>query len=267
MTSGENSGTTSGQTSGKTAAMLTLSGLRKSFGATEIIRGVDLEIHAGERHAVIGPNGAGKSTLFHLISGQLAPSAGAIRFEDRDIGGRSPQAINRMGLTRSFQITNIFPKLTTFENVRLAVMRARGMQYTFWKFIDRDKRIHAETGRLLDLVRLGPKAGTLAGEMAYSEQRSLEIAMTLASDPRLILLDEPMAGMSHEETAYTAQLIRETTAGRTLMIVEHDMDVVFALSDRISVLVYGQVIATGTPQAIRADANVREAYLGDEVSA
>ncbi|WP_255701903.1 ABC transporter ATP-binding protein [Bordetella sp. LUAb4] len=247
--------------------ILALTGLRKAFGATEIIRGVDLQIRAGERHAVIGPNGAGKSTLFHLISGQLAPSSGAIRFEDRDIGGRSPQAINRMGLTRSFQITNIFPRLTTFENVRLAVLRAHGVQYAFWKFIDRDKRIREETGRLLELVRLGPKAATIAGEMAYSEQRSLEIAMTLASDPRLILLDEPMAGMSHEETAYTAQLIRETTAGRTLMIVEHDMDVVFTLSDRISVLVYGQVIATGTPEAIRADVAVREAYLGDEVTA
>ena len=247
--------------------ILSLVGLRRAFGATEIIRGVDLDVHAGERHAVIGPNGAGKSTLFHLISGQLAPSAGSIRFEDRDIAGRSPQAINRQGLARSFQITNIFPKLTTFENVRLAVMRAYGMPYAFWRFIDRDRRIRDETERLLDLVRLRLKRDTVAGEMAYSEQRSLEIAMTLASDPRLILLDEPMAGMSNEETAYTAQLIRETTAGRTLMIVEHDMDVVFALSDRISVLVYGQVIATGTPEAIRADPGVREAYLGDEVTA
>jgi len=248
-------------------SILSLAGLRKAFGATEIIRGVDLDVRVGERHAVIGPNGAGKSTLFHLISGQVAPSSGSIRFEDRDIAGRSPQAINRLGLARSFQITNIFPKLTTFENVRLAVMRAYGMQYAFWRFIDRDRRIRDETERLLELVRLRSRRNTVAGEMAYSEQRSLEIAMTLASDPRLILLDEPMAGMSNEETAYTAQLIRETTAGRTLMIVEHDMDVVFALSDRISVLVYGQVIATGTPKAIRADAGVREAYLGDEVTA
>jgi branched-chain amino acid transport system ATP-binding protein len=252
---------------GTNAAILAIIGLRKSFGATEIIRGVDLEVRAGERHALIGPNGAGKSTLFHLVSGQLAPSSGAIRFEGREIGGRSPQAINRLGLARSFQITNIFPKLTTFENVRLAVMRAHGLQYAFWKFIDRDRRIREETGHLLERVRLGAKANAIAGEMAYSEQRSLEIAMTLASDPRLILLDEPMAGMSHEETAYTAELIREATSGRTLIIVEHDMDVVFALSDRISVLVYGQVIATGTPEAIRADAGVREAYLGDEVAA
>lgn len=247
--------------------ILSLAGLHKSFGATQIIRGVDLEVRTGERHAVIGPNGAGKSTLFHLVSGQLAPTSGSIRFQDREIGGRSPQAISRLGLTRSFQITNIFPKLTTFENVRLAVMRAYGVQYAFWKFIDRDRRICEETERLLELVRLGPRSCAIAGEMAYSEQRSLEIAMTLASNPSLILLDEPMAGMSHEETAYTAQLIRDTTAGRTLMIVEHDMDVVFALSDRISVLVYGQVIATGTPEAIRTDPAVREAYLGDEVTA
>ncbi|ANN70319.1 ABC transporter ATP-binding protein [Bordetella bronchialis] len=247
--------------------ILQIQGLRKSFGMSEIIRGVDLDVAAGERHALIGPNGAGKSTLFHLVSGLLAPTSGSIRLEGREIGGHSPQAINRRGLARSFQITNIFPRLTTYENVRLAVMRAHGLQYTFWKFIDRDRRIQQETEGLLERVRLTAKARALAGEMAYSEQRSLEIAMTLASDPKVILLDEPMAGMSNEETAYTAQLIRETTAGRTLMIVEHDMDVVFALGDRISVLVYGQVIATGTPEQIRANAEVREAYLGDEVTA
>ncbi|CAM3993711.1 ABC transporter ATP-binding protein [Bordetella tumbae] len=249
------------------ASILSIQDLRKSFGPTEIIRGVDLDVRVGERHALIGPNGAGKSTLFHLVSGQLAPSSGSIRFEGREINGSSPQAINRLGLARSFQITNLFPRLSTFENLRLAVMRAHGLQYAFWKFIDRDRRIRAETELLLEQVRLTSKAKAIAGELAYSEQRSLEIAMTLASDPRLILLDEPMAGMSHEETAYTSELIREATAGRTLMIVEHDMDVVFSLSDRISVLVYGQVVATGAPDEIRANAAVREAYLGDEVSA
>lgn len=249
------------------APILALHGLRKSFGDTDIIRGIDLNVLTGARHAIIGPNGAGKSTLFHLISGQLAPSAGKIHFEGREIGGQSPQAINRRGLARSFQITNIFPRLSTYENVRLAVMRAQGSQYAFWRFIDRDQRIRAETERLLALVRLTSKADSVAGEMAYSEQRSLEIAMTLASDPRLILLDEPMAGMSHDETQYTAQLIREISVGRTLMIVEHDMDVVFSLSDRISVVVYGQVIATGTPEEIRNHAGVREAYLGDEATA
>ncbi len=250
-----------------TDAILAIRGLRKSFGPTEIMRGVDLDLHRGERHALIGPNGAGKSTLFHLVSGQLAPSAGEIRFEGQEIGGRSPQAVNRLGLARSFQITNIFPKLSVYENIRLAVMRPRGLQFAFWKFIERDHRVREETERLIELVRLTARSATLAGEMAYSEQRSLEIAMTLASDPALILLDEPMAGMATEETHYTAQLIREVTKGRTLMIVEHDMDVVFSLSDRISVLVYGQVIATGTPDEIRNDARVKEAYLGEEVSA
>jgi len=248
------------------SSVLSIRGLRKSFGEAEIMRGVDLELLDGERHALIGPNGAGKSTLFHLISGHLAPSAGTIVFDGHAIGGRTPQAINRLGLARSFQITNIFPRLSVFENIRLAVMRPHGLQYTFWKFIDRDRKVREETDKLLELVRLTARASTIAGEMAYSEQRSLEIAMTLASDPKVILLDEPMAGMSNEETHYTAQLIRDVTKGRALMLVEHDMDVVFSLSDRISVLVYGQVIATGTPDQIRGNAKVKEAYLGEEVS-
>ena len=247
-----------------TDAILQLQGLRKAFGATEIICGVDLAIVPGERHALIGPNGAGKSTLFHLISGNLAPSAGQILFQGRSIGGLSPALINRRGLARSFQITNIFPKLSVFENLRLAVMQRHGVQYTFWRRVDRLPGVREQTDELLERVRLTARRDTLAGELSYSEQRSLEIAMTLACDPQLILLDEPMAGMSHEETDHTVALIREVTQGRTLMIVEHDMDVVFALADRISVLVYGQVIATGTPAAIRNDARVREAYLGEE---
>ena len=247
-----------------TDAILQLQGLRKAFGATEIICGVDLAIVPGERHALIGPNGAGKSTLFHLISGSLAPSAGQILFQGRPIGGLSPALINRRGLARSFQITNIFPKLSVFENLRLAVMQRHGVQYTFWRRVDRLPGVREQTDELLERVRLTARRDTLAGELSYSEQRSLEIAMTLACDPQLILLDEPMAGMSHEETDHTVALIREVTQGRTLMIVEHDMDVVFALADRISVLVYGQVIATGSPAAIRNDASVREAYLGEE---
>jgi len=248
-------------------AVLSLRGLRKSFDATEIIRGVDLEVLSNERHAIIGPNGAGKSTLFHLISGNLRPTAGQIVFNGQAIGGLSSQAINHLGLSRSFQITNIFPRLTAFENMRLAVMRPHNVQYTFWRFIDRNRSIREQTERLLELVRLQSRASTIAGEMSYSEQRSLEIAMTLASDPKLILLDEPMAGMSQEETAYTSELIKEVTQGRALVIVEHDMDVVFSLSDRVSVLVYGQVIATGTPEKIRNNPAVKEAYLGEEVAA
>jgi len=250
-----------------TDSILSIRGLRKSFGGAEIIRGVDLELRRAERHALIGPNGAGKSTVFHLISGHHSPSAGEIVYDQREIGGKAPQEINRLGVARSFQITNIFPKLTVFENIRLAVMRPYGLQYTFWSFIDRAARIQEETDKLLELVRLKRRASSIAGEMAYSEQRSLEIAMTLASDPQVILLDEPMAGMSREETLYTANLIRDVTKGRALMIVEHDMDVVFSLSDRISVLVYGQVIATGTPDEIRNNPSVKEAYLGEEVAA
>lgn len=248
-------------------AIVKITGLRKSFGQTEIIRGVDFELLPAERHAIIGPNGAGKSTLFHLISGQLKPTEGEITFDDKRIDGKTPQAINHLGLSRSFQITNIFPRLTVFENLRLAVMRSHGHQYTFWRFIDRNSHIREKTEQLLELVRLTGRTNTPAGEMSYSEQRSLEIAMTLASDPKVILLDEPMAGMSTEETAYTAELIREVTRGRALMIVEHDMEVVFSLSDRISVLVYGEIIATGTPEEIRQNAAVKEAYLGEEVAA
>jgi branched-chain amino acid transport system ATP-binding protein len=248
------------------ASILSLRGVCKSFGPTNIIRGVDLDVRPTERHALIGPNGAGKSVLFHLISGNFAPTAGDIVFDGHRIDGKTPQEINRLGLARSFQITNIFPKLTVYENVRLAVMRPYDMQYTFWRRIEHNAQIREQTEKLLDLVRLEPRSSVIAGEMAYSEQRSLEIAMTLASNPKVILLDEPMAGMSREETLYTSNLIREVTKGRALMIVEHDMDVVFSLSDRISVLVYGQVIATGTPAEIRNNASVKEAYLGEEVA-
>lgn len=247
-------------------AILTLKGLRKSFGEIDIIRGIDFELLSQERHAIIGPNGAGKSTLFHLISGNLAPSSGAIEFGGQQIGGMQPEAINKLGLSRSFQITNIFPKLSVFENLRIAVMQRYGLQYTFWKLIENQLRVQQNAEKLLEMVRLTSRAKTIAEEMSYSEQRSLEIAMTLASDPKVILLDEPMAGMSHDETTYTAELIREVTQGRALMIVEHDMDVVFSLSDRISVLVYGEIIATGTPEEIRNNTNVKEAYLGEGVS-
>ncbi|MFN5446689.1 MAG: ABC transporter ATP-binding protein [bacterium] len=247
------------------APILSLRNLKKSFAETEIIRGVELDIIQGERHAIIGPNGAGKSTVFHLISGNLPPTSGEIVFNGHSIQGLAPQEINRRGLARSFQITNIFPKLTVFENLRLAVMRRHGLHYTFWLMLSKVPLVGHETDQLLERVRLTARAKTLAGELSYSEQRALEIAMTLACDPLLILLDEPMAGMSHEETDYMVGLIRELTAGRTLIIVEHDMDVVFSLSDRISVLVYGQVLATGTPEQIRNDPKVREAYLGEEV--
>lgn len=247
--------------------ILTLSGVHKAFGETQIIRGVDLELRDGERHALIGPNGAGKSTVFHLISGHYVPSSGRIHFDGHDIQGASPQHINRLGLARSFQITNIFPKLSVYENLRLAVMRRHGVQHTLWRFINSYPRVREETEHLLEQVRLAARSDAIAGELSYSEQRSMEIAMALASNPKVILLDEPMAGMSHEETDYAVELIKNVTQGRSLLIVEHDMDVVFSLCDRISVLVYGQVIATGTPDEIRNNQKVKEAYLGEEVAA
>ncbi|CAM5199625.1 Branched-chain amino acid transport system ATP-binding protein OS=Castellaniella defragrans OX=75697 GN=HNR28_002212 PE=4 SV=1 [Castellaniella defragrans] len=243
---------------------LSLRGVRKSFGDIDIINGVDLDLRRGERHALIGPNGAGKSTLFHLISGQLGLSAGEIFLGDRKISDLPPERVNHMGLARSFQITNVFPGLSVFENVRLAVMRQYGLQYAFWKMLDHQKRVADETRGILERLRLAARAATLASELSYSEQRSLEIGMALASRPEVILLDEPMAGMSREETDYTVGLIREVTRGKTLFIVEHDMDVVFGLSDRISVLVYGRIVATGTPDEIRSNALVKEAYLGEE---
>jgi branched-chain amino acid transport system ATP-binding protein len=248
-------------------ALLSLRGLRKSFGETEIIRGVDLQVHAGERHALIGPNGAGKSTLFHLVSGNLRPTAGEIVLAGQRIDGWSPQRVNRAGLARSFQITNIFPRLSVLENVRIAVMQRRRVQYTFWRRLEALRSVREASEQLLERVRLQRQAHTLAGEMSYSEQRSLELAMTIASEPQIVLLDEPMAGMSREETQYTAELIREVSVGRALLLVEHDMDVVFALGERVSVLVYGQVIASGSPDEIRRHQGVREAYLGEEVAA
>lgn len=250
-----------------THPILILRDLKKSFGATEIIRGVNLSVLDNERHAIIGPNGAGKSTLFHLISGNILPTSGDVSLNGQSITGKSPQAINRMGLARSFQITNIFPRLSVFENIRLAVMQAHGLQYCFWRFISANRSVRVQSEQLLEQVRLTARAQTVAGEMSYSEQRSLEIAMTLASDPKVILLDEPMAGMSKEEAEYTTSLIKEVTTGRALLIVEHDMEVVFSLSDRVSVLVYGQIIATGSPDEVRRDAGVKEAYLGEEVTA
>lgn len=247
--------------------VLSLRAVHKSFGPAQIIRGVDLDVTPGERHAVIGPNGAGKSTLFHLISGQFAPTSGEILLEDVPISGLPPYQVNRRGLARSFQITNIFPGLTVFENLRLAAMRRFGLDFVVWRRVAALKAVTRLVEDLLVQVRLTDRAEVLASALSYSQQRSLEIGMTLASDPKVILLDEPMAGMSNEETEYTTGLIRDITLGRTLLIVEHDMDVVFRLSDRISVLVYGQIIATGTPDEIRSNAAVREAYLGEETHA
>ncbi|MEX3942528.1 ABC transporter ATP-binding protein [Paraburkholderia sp. BR10937] len=243
-------------------AALELRDVRKNFGRTEIIRGVDLNIAQGERHALIGPNGAGKSTTFNLISGRMAPSSGMVKLNGVEIGGLPPYKINRMGLSRSFQVTNIFHRLSVFENLRCSVLWSLGYRYSFWHRLEqlRDARERAE--EVLELIGLQGRHDTLAGLLTYAEQRALEIGITIAGGAEVILLDEPTAGMSRSESDHAVELIRRVTVGKTLVMVEHDMSVVFGLADRISVLVYGEVIATDTPQAIRNNRRVKEAYLG-----
>ena len=243
---------------------LRLSDVRKSFGRTEIINGVTLDIAGGERHAIIGPNGAGKSTLFNLISGRFPLTSGRIELRGEDITNLEPHLINRKGLSRSFQITNIFPRMSVYENVRCAVMWSLGYRYSFWQRVGGLKDVARRAEEIVSLIGMEARRGRMAGELTYAEQRALEIGITIASGADVILLDEPTAGMSHSETDEAVELIRKVTDGKTLVMVEHDMGVVFNLADRISVLVYGEVIATGTPEEIRGNKAVQEAYLGTE---
>jgi branched-chain amino acid transport system ATP-binding protein len=236
--------------------------VHKSFGAMKIIRGVSLAVAAGERHAIIGPNGAGKSTLFNLISGRFTPSAGVVRLNGDDVTGLPPYQINRRGLSRSFQVTNIFPRLSVWENVRCAVLWALGYKYAFWRGIDRLPDVRMRTESILDEIDLLDRRHVQAGVLTYAEQRALEIGVTIAGNARIILLDEPSAGMSAAETERAVALIRKVSQGRTLIMIEHDMGVVFDLADRISVLVYGQIIASDSPGRIKQDAAVQTAYLG-----
>jgi branched-chain amino acid transport system ATP-binding protein len=245
---------------------LELTGLRKAFGAMEIIRGVDLAVPSGERHAIIGPNGAGKSTLFHLISGRYRPSAGAIRLRGEDIAGMAPQLINRRGLSRSFQITNIFPRLSVWENVRCATLWAMGYRYAFWRNVERLADARQRTEEILTEINLLDRWRMPAGVLTYAEQRALEIGLTIAGNADILLLDEPTAGMSHAETERVVSLIRKVSEKRTLLMIEHDMSVVFDLADRISVLVYGELIASDAPARIKANAEVQRAYLGTEAA-
>ena len=245
---------------------LELKDVRKSFGKTEIIRGVNLAVKAGERVAVIGPNGAGKSTLFNLISGRFGPSSGEILLNGQRIDQKKPYEINRMGLSRSFQITNIFPKLSVFENLRCAVLWSLGYKYSFFKFLSGLQDANDRADELLEMIGLEKRRDSLAMNLTYAEQRALEIGVTIAGGSDVILLDEPTAGMSKSETSRFISLIRKVTEGKTLLTVEHDMGVVFGLADKIAVVVYGEVLAFDTPEAVRANAKVQEAYLGSSVA-
>ncbi len=245
---------------------LELRDLRKSFGKSEIIRGVNLAVQAGERVAIIGPNGAGKSTLFNLVSGRFEPSSGDVLLNGQRINGMKPFEINRLGLSRSFQITNIFPKLSVFENLRCGVLWSLGYKYTFLKFLVDLDDANERAEELMTMIKLDKKRDVLAMNLTYAEQRALEIGVTIGGGANVILLDEPTAGMSKSETGRFVGLIKEVTVGKTLLTVEHDMGVVFGLADKIAVVVYGEVIALDTPDAVRANPRVQEAYLGSAVA-
>jgi branched-chain amino acid transport system ATP-binding protein len=241
---------------------LELRDVRKNFGKSEIIRGATLQVPKGERFAVIGPNGAGKSTLFNLISGRFGISGGDILLNGKSTVGLRPFEINRLGLSRSFQITNIFHRLTVYENLRCAVLWSLGYKYSFWHRLGGLKDAHERAEAVLEEIGLKRRRGTAAGLLTYAEQRALEIGITIAGGADVILLDEPTAGMSRSESDAAVELIRKVTVGKTLLMVEHDMSVVFGLADKIAVLVYGEMIACDTPQNIRGNARVQEAYLG-----
>ncbi len=245
-----------------TVPVLEVRDVHHDFGGLQVLAGVDLAVAEGERHAIIGPNGAGKSTLFNLVSGRYRPRRGRIVYRGRDITGAPPHRIARLGVGRSFQIINVFPRLTVFEHVRSAVVSRRGLRRDAWSRLDRRADVTREAEEVLALLGLAARRDTPASELSYGEQRELEIALTIAVRPDLVLLDEPTAGLNTEETRKAVGLIRRITEGRTLVMVEHDMDVVFTLADRISVLHYGRVLATGTPDQIRASDEVRRAYLG-----
>lgn len=246
---------------------LQIEGLKKSFGKAEIINGIDLSIGKSERHAIIGPNGAGKSTLFNLITGRFPATLGKISLHGRDLAGMAPYQINRLGLSRSFQITNIFPKMTVFENLRCALLWSKGYRYSFWHLVSKASDLTEGAEAILEQINLTSRRDLPAGVLSYAEQRALEIGITIGGGADVIMLDEPTAGMSNTETDYIVELIRKVTEGKTLIVVEHDMGVVFGLADRISVLVYGTIIATGRPEEVRGNPKVQEAYLGAALEA
>ena len=243
---------------------LRIEGLCKSFGSLVATDNLHLEISAGEIHAIIGPNGAGKTTLIAQLSGELRPDSGRVHFAGRDITGLSMPARSALGLARSFQITSIFPDFTALENVALAVQAHAGHSFRFWRRAAEDSKLTEPALALLDSIGLGPRAHEPAANLSHGEQRQLEIAMALATGPSLLLLDEPMAGMGRDESAKMVTMLRDLKGRHTIVLIEHDMDAVFALADRITVLVYGRAIATGTPNEIHSNDEVRAAYLGTE---
>ncbi len=244
--------------------MLAVDGLVKRFGGLVATDQLSLQVAAGEIHAVIGPNGAGKTTLINQLGGELMPDAGTIRFDGHDITRLPPHRRSHAGLGRSYQITSVFPEFTVLQNVMLAVQAHAGHSFRFWRAAATEAALVEPAQRAVEQVGLQALAARRVGTLSHGQRRQLEIAMTLATGPKLLLLDEPMAGMSHAESAGVVELLQGLKGRYTILLVEHDMDAVFALADRITVLVYGRAITTGTPEQIRASAEVREAYLGEQ---
>lgn len=238
--------------------------LYKNFGDTKVINGVSILVTQGSRHAVIGPNGAGKTTLFNLLSGRYKPSEGEILFKGTDISGLPPHRLSRLNISRSFQIINFFPKLTVFENIHAVIMSKHRIRYNFIRNLNKWGNIKTATLQVLDQINLLDKKDVMANYLSYGEQRALEVGLAIASDPELILLDEPTAGMSIDETRQMIKLIDAVTAGKTLIIIEHDMEVVFSLADVVTVMNYGTIVASGKPEEIRGDRRIKEIYLGEK---
>ena len=245
-------------------AILKVESVFKDFSGLEVLIDVNLEVVEGERHAIIGPNGAGKSTLFNLITGYYKPSSGKISFNGRNITHRPIHKIARMGLSRSFQIINNFPMMTVYQNVRNAIVSKFNRRFNWFSFLDRSEEVRKESDRILELIGMTDVRDVPASELSYGRQRQLELALTQARDPILMMLDEPTAGLDVEETREFVDLVKQVTEGKTLVMVEHDMDVVFGLADRITVLNYGEILVTGTPDEIKDNEEVKKAYLGRE---
>jgi branched-chain amino acid transport system ATP-binding protein len=247
-----------------TDALLTVEGLTKRFGGVVASDNVRLDVTRGELHAIIGPNGAGKTTLIGQLAGEIAPNSGRIHFDGRDITALPAPGRSRLGLARSFQITSLFPHFTALQNVALAVQAHAGHSFRFWQAARREAVLQEPARAALDRVGLSHRADALCARMSHGEHRQLELAMALATGPRMLLLDEPMAGLGPDESARMVKTLRELKGGLTILLIEHDMAAVFALADRITVMVYGRTIASGTPAEIRANAEVRQAYLGEQ---
>jgi branched-chain amino acid transport system ATP-binding protein len=247
----------------QTINILETKGLYHDFSGLKVLFDVNLEVKEGERHAIIGPNGAGKTTLFNVITGSYVPSKGKVFFKGKDVTGYQPEDLVRLGMGRSFQITSTFSKLTAFQNIRMGILSKRGVRFNVFRYVDSMKDITRETDELLRRINLYDVRDVPAANLSYGQQRSLEISMALATDPDMVMLDEPSAGMSSEETHYAVELIRKLTLGKTVMIIEHDMDVVFSLADRITVLNQGSILASGPPNEIRENQAVKDAYLGE----